>query len=43
MPIVVEAVPKAEFQTRLAAMKAANDTTARTAALAPAAADAPKI
>jgi cytochrome c oxidase subunit 2 len=25
MPIVVEAVPKAEFQARLAAMKSAND------------------
>lgn len=43
MPIVVEAVPRAEFETRLAAMKSANDTTARTAALAPAAAVAPKI
>ncbi|MCZ8318585.1 MAG: cytochrome c oxidase subunit II [Lysobacteraceae bacterium] len=39
MPIVVEAVPKAEFQARLAAMKAEkNDTAARTAATAPAAA-----
>lgn len=38
MPIVVEAVPKAEFQARLAAMKAENDTTARTASTAPAAA-----
>jgi len=36
MPIVVEAVPREEFQARLAAMRAANDTTARTAALAPA-------
>jgi cytochrome c oxidase subunit 2 len=43
MPIVVEAVPKAEFQARLAAMKSANDTTARTASVAPAAAVAPKI
>ena len=38
MPIVVEAVPKAEFQARLAAMKSANDETARTASAAPAAA-----
>ncbi|HAI59092.1 MAG TPA: cytochrome c oxidase subunit II [Xanthomonadaceae bacterium] len=38
MPIVVEAVPRAEFETRLAAMKAASDTTARTASIAPAAA-----
>lgn len=43
MPIVVEAVPKAEFQARLAAMKSVNDTTARTAALATAPAAAPKI
>jgi cytochrome c oxidase subunit II len=43
MPIVVEAVPKAEFQARLAAMKSANDTTARTTALATAPAAAPKI
>ena len=38
MPIVVEAVPRAEFETRLAAMRAANDTTARTASIEPAAA-----
>jgi cytochrome c oxidase subunit 2 len=38
MPIVVEAVPKAEFQARLAAMKSANDETARTASAVPAAA-----
>ncbi len=42
MPIVVEAVPREEFQARLAAMRAGNDTTARTAALATAVA-APKI
>lgn len=36
MPIVVEAVTKTEFQARLAAMKSANDTTAHTAASAPA-------
>ncbi len=36
MPIVVEAVPREEFQARLAAMKAANDTTARTASAEPA-------
>ncbi len=36
MPIVVEAVTKTEFQARLAAMKSADDTTARTAASAPA-------
>ncbi|GAB3731069.1 cytochrome c oxidase subunit II [Silanimonas algicola] len=36
MPIVVEAVPKAEFQARLAAMKSADDTTARTASAVPA-------
>lgn len=36
MPIVVEAVPKAEFEAHLAAMKAANDTTARTASVVPA-------
>ncbi len=38
MPIVVEAVPKAEFQARLAAMKSANDTAARTASAVPASA-----
>jgi len=42
MPIVVEAVPRAEFPARLAAMRLANDNTARTAALAPATA-APQI
>jgi cytochrome c oxidase subunit 2 len=42
MPIVVEAVPKAEFQARLAAMKSANDATANTASLAAPAAAAPQ-
>ena len=42
MPIVVEAVPKAEFEARLAAMKSANDTTARTASAAPAAVAGPQ-
>jgi len=36
MPIVVEAVPREEFQRQLAAMKAENDTAARTASAAPA-------
>jgi cytochrome c oxidase subunit 2 len=38
MPIVVEAVPREEFQMRLAAMRAELDTAARTAATTPAAA-----
>ena len=42
MPIVVEAVPKDEFQARLAAMKAANDATANTASLAAPATAAPQ-
>lgn len=42
MPIVVEAVPREEFQARLAAMRAENENTARTVATAPAAA-APQI
>jgi cytochrome c oxidase subunit 2 len=36
MPIVVKVVPKAEYQAWLAAQKSANDTTANTAATAPA-------
>ena len=37
MPIVVKVVPKAEYQTWLSAQKAANDTSAQTATVAPAA------